>query len=127
MATLLAVAGMSRSVAETRIDARGIRNVEFTDTPLSLAVAEFNLYSRMPIVVGTPRLENIRVSGLFRTGDTAAFLFSLREVLNIETRKTRQGVVLIGPKEAPMPTHLTDSQPAAPPMPPRRRAVRRVG
>lgn len=46
----------------------------FDATPLADAVAEMNRYSRTPIVlVDAPALAALRVSGLYRTGDNAAF------------------------------------------------------
>lgn len=78
-----------------RIDAWRARRLEFNDTPLSTAVAEFNRYSEMRVVIGTPDLGDVRVSGVFRIGDAEGFLFSLREALNIETHGTQGGVVLM--------------------------------
>ena len=46
----------------------------FDDVPLSDAVAEMNRYSRRPIVlVGDEASKELRISGLFRTGDNVAF------------------------------------------------------
>jgi transmembrane sensor len=78
-----------------RIDAWRARRIEFSDTPLATAVEEFNRYSTQRIFVGTPELGAVRVSGMFRIGDTEAFLFTLREALNIETHDTQGGIVLI--------------------------------
>jgi len=78
-----------------RIDAWRARRIEFSDTPLASAVEEFNRYSTLRLFVGTPELGAVRVTGVFRIGDTEAFLFSLREALNIETHDTQGGIVLI--------------------------------
>jgi transmembrane sensor len=82
-----------------RIDAWRARKLEFIDTPLSQAVEEFNRYSTLRVVVGTPELGDVRISGVFRIGDTDSFLFSLREALNIETHGTQGSVVLIRASE----------------------------
>jgi transmembrane sensor len=78
-----------------RIDAWRARKLEFIDTPLSQAVDEFNRYSTLRVVVGSPELGDVRVSGVFRIGDAESFLFSLREALNIETHNAQDSVVLI--------------------------------
>jgi len=64
-----------------RIDAWRTRRLEFSDTPLLEAVEEFNRYSTMRVVIGTPELESVRVSGVFSIGEPDGFLFSLKEVL----------------------------------------------
>ena len=80
-----------------RIDAWRARQLEFSDTPLSEAVEEFNRYSTIRIVVGTPELASVRVSGVFHIGDMDAFLFSLREILRIESHQSGDEVVLMRP------------------------------
>ncbi len=60
--------GLDRAVAWTRGEA------SFDDVALNEAVAEMNRYSSKPIVmVYGDRLKALRVSGLFRTGDSASF------------------------------------------------------
>lgn len=78
-----------------RIDAWRARRLEFTDTPLKTAVEEFNRYSTQHIVIGTPELGSIRVSGVFRVGDGDAFLYSLREALNVEAHEAADEIVLM--------------------------------
>lgn len=46
----------------------------FDDVPLSDAIAELNRYNRIPVViVGDPTIGKLRISGVYRTGDTAGF------------------------------------------------------
>jgi transmembrane sensor len=78
-----------------RIDGWRSRRLEFSDTPLKQAVEEFNRYSTTQVILGTPTLGSVRISGVFRIGDTEGFLFSLREALHVETHETQGGVVLI--------------------------------
>jgi len=48
--------------------------VVFDDVPLAEAVAEMNRYNRVPITLsGSGRLAGLRVSGLYRAGDSAGF------------------------------------------------------
>lgn len=81
-----------------RIDAWRTRRLEFNDTPLTQAVEELNRYSRVRLVIGTPALRDVRITGLFRIGDVKGFLFSLREALGIEAYESANEVVLV--KEA---------------------------
>lgn len=80
-----------------RIEAWRTRRLEFSDTPLSEAVEEFNRYSTTRITVGTPELGAVRVSGLFRIGDQEGFLFSLEQTLNVEKHETQNEIVLLRP------------------------------
>jgi len=47
------------------------------------------------VVVGTPELASLRVSGVFRIGNAEGFLYSLREALGLETHEGPGEVVLI--------------------------------
>lgn len=78
-----------------RIDAWRTRRLEFSDTPLSEAVEEFNRYSKTQVTVGTPELESVRVSGVFRLGDIDGFIYSLREALGVETHEATNEVVVM--------------------------------
>ncbi|HEY2782423.1 MAG TPA: FecR domain-containing protein [Steroidobacteraceae bacterium] len=77
-----------------RIDAWRTRRLEFNDTPLPQAVQEFNRYSTIHLTIGSPELELVHVSGVFRIGDSEGFLYSLREALGIQTQATKTEVVL---------------------------------
>jgi len=77
-----------------RIDAWRARRLEFSDTPLGEAIEEFNRYSTTHIEVGTPELESVRISGIFRTGDAAGFLYSLQQALNVQTHESASKVIL---------------------------------
>ena len=80
-----------------RIDAWRTRQLEFSDTPLREAVEEFNRYSTTRITVGTAELEAVRVSGVFRTGDTAGFVYSLQEALRVQVHESADEVILTRP------------------------------
>jgi transmembrane sensor len=82
-----------------RIDAWRTRRLEFTDTPLTEAVEEFNRYSAVRVVIGTPDLAAVRVSGVFRIGDSDGFLYSLREALQLETHESLGEVIVLRPAE----------------------------
>jgi transmembrane sensor len=78
-----------------RIDAWRTRRLAFSNTPLAEAVDEFNRYSATQVVIGSPDLAAIRVSGVFRIGDTDGFLYSLHEVLGVEAHGSANEIVLV--------------------------------
>lgn len=78
-----------------RIQAWRARRLEFSDTPLPEALEEFNRYSTAHVIIGTADLNTVRVSGVFRIGDTEGFLFSLREALGVQTLATQEEIVLL--------------------------------
>jgi transmembrane sensor len=78
-----------------RIQAWRARRLEFSDTPLPEALEEFNRYSTAHVVIGADDLNTVRVSGVFRIGDTEGFLFSLREALGVQTLATQEEIVLL--------------------------------
>ena len=78
-----------------RIDAWRMRRLEFSDSPLRTAVEEFNRYSRTRVVIGSPELETVRVSGVFQIGDTDGFLYSLKEALRVQAIESKEEVTLV--------------------------------
>lgn len=74
--------GLDRAVAWTRGEA------SFDDVTLNEAVAEMNRYSSKPIViVHADRLKALRVSGLFRTGDSARFARAVAALHGLDVRE----------------------------------------
>jgi len=74
--------GMDRAVAWIRGEA------SFDDFTLSDAVAEMNRYSPKPIVlVDAGRLKELRVSGLYRTGDSASFARAVAALHGLDVRE----------------------------------------
>jgi transmembrane sensor len=55
----------------------------FDGETLSSAVAEFNRYGGRPLVIGDPAIANLRISGLFSTGDSDAFARSVATLLPV--------------------------------------------
>lgn len=68
--------------------------VRFDDTPLSQAVAEMNRYSLVPIHISDPTLEDIRISGVFRTGQSDSFLSALTQIFPISADRTEAAIEL---------------------------------
>lgn len=67
------------------------RQISFDHEPLELVAAEFNRYSRKPIEITTPALRGLRVSGVFATDNTTAFIAFLRTLdgVRVEVTSTR--------------------------------------
>lgn len=60
----------------------------FDDMALPEAVAEMNRYSRTPIVLaGDAAIERLRVSGLYRTGESASFARSVANLHGLQLRE----------------------------------------
>ncbi|MDF0490023.1 FecR domain-containing protein [Sphingomonas sp. H39-1-10] len=69
--------------------------LQFDDTPLAEAVAEFNRYSRRPIRIADGRVGALRVSGAFRTTGAPAFVGALTTGFPVRVqRDARDGIVI---------------------------------
>jgi len=72
--------------------------VEFKDTSLAEAVAEMNRYSAKQIVLGDAATGNLRVSGVFRTGNPERFAAIVGELLPVRQRDLSDGGVELSAK-----------------------------
>lgn len=63
----------------------------FNDTPLGEAVAEMNRYAAHPILLADPSLANLRISGVFKTGDPEHFAESVSEAFPVAIAHTPDG------------------------------------
>jgi transmembrane sensor len=61
---------------------------------LGEAIAEFNRYSALPLRLGNPALATQRITGVFRTGETDAFLNALQEAFHLHIERTTTAIVL---------------------------------
>lgn len=65
----------------------------FRDTPLAEAIAEVNRYLPAKIVLGAPTAGDVRVNGVFNTGDREAFLSAVSDVLGLSAQAQPDGSV----------------------------------
>ncbi len=72
--------------------------VEFSDTTLTEAVAEMNRYSGKQIVLRDTATGNLRVSGVFRTGNPERFAAIVGELLPVRQRDLPDGGVELSAK-----------------------------
>jgi transmembrane sensor len=72
-----------RTANAARIQAWHSGRIAFDDVALEQALVEFNRYTRTPVVVRDPSLAGLRVTGLFRIGETDALLQALDSAFGI--------------------------------------------
>ena len=62
--------------------------LSFENETLERVVAEYNRYTPRPIEIATPALRHLRISGVFATGDTDAFIAFLRSLKGVRVEVT---------------------------------------
>ena len=67
------------------------RQIKFDNEPLSLVTSEFNRYAPTPFEITTRALRDLKISGVFATDDTQAFIAFLRSLpgVHVEVTATR--------------------------------------
>lgn len=68
----------------------------FHDLPLIEAIAEFNRYNRNKIVIASPDIAAIRISGSFRSTNVSGFVHLLRDGFSISVEQRGEQIVLTG-------------------------------
>jgi transmembrane sensor len=68
--------------------------VVFKDSSLAEAVAELNRYHLRKIVIDDPSIDNIRISGKFRAGNTEAFLWLLQQGFPVTVEQQKGQIIL---------------------------------
>ena len=58
--------------------------LQFDDAPLAQAVEQVNRHGEPDVRLGDPGLAGLRVTGAFRTGDTAGFAQSIANAFDLE-------------------------------------------
>jgi transmembrane sensor len=91
-----------RPAEVNRIQGWRTQRMVFNDISLDSALAEYNRYSRKPIVLGNPALGSRHINGVFHIGDEAAFLSALDQGLHLKaTRGDAQTVLQPAPGYEP--------------------------
>jgi len=70
------------------------REVAFDNTALADAIAEMNRYSRVPLVAHDKSMARIRVTGLFRAGDSSSFARAVADVFQLRVVEEPERIVL---------------------------------
>lgn len=76
----------------------------FEDEPLGVVVQRMNRYADRPLAVGDQAAANVRVSGVFRAGDTTALLQGLAAAFDLEARGGPAGMTIFGGEDTSPPT-----------------------
>ena len=84
-------------VDEPRVEAvtawrRG--EVMLDDTPLSDAVAEMNRYNRSALILDEPRISDLKVSGIYHTGDSAGFAATVANLYGLHVTEVHSEIHL---------------------------------
>jgi transmembrane sensor len=79
-----------------RITAWKRGQVAFQNTPLPDAVAEMNRYSGKKLVIGDSAAAGVRVSGIFRTGESETFALALLNTYPLKTVAEGKALVIYG-------------------------------
>lgn len=69
--------------------------IAFRDMPLTKAVAEMNRYSSDPIVISDPTMAQLKVNGVFRTGQMETFVSAIEEYFDIDAREQSDGDIIL--------------------------------
>ena len=70
------------------------QRIVFSNVTLAEALADYNRYIKLPIVLGDANLGSKRINGVFRVGDETAFLDALEQGLHLTATTSAAGVVL---------------------------------
>jgi transmembrane sensor len=72
------------------------RQIAFDHEPLGRVAAEYNRYTSKPIEIATPGLKALRISGVFATDDTEAFIAFLRTLKGVRVEVTATQILVSG-------------------------------
>ncbi len=67
----------------------------FAGDTIEAAAAEVNRYSREKVVIASPRIADIAVSGAFNTGDIEGFVSALTELYPVVADRSRTGQIVL--------------------------------
>jgi transmembrane sensor len=90
-------------LSATRASAWREGKLYFDDAELSEVLASVNRYSKKPLMVGSPEMEKLTVTGMFRAGDLNAVLLSLNDLYGLKGKELPDRWLLIQDSKAPQP------------------------
>jgi transmembrane sensor len=70
------------------------RQIVFDNEPLEQVAVEYNRYTSKPIEIETPALRKLRISGVFATDDTDAFIAFLRSLKGVRVEVTATRILV---------------------------------
>lgn len=95
---------LTLAATQSRLDTTSLDNatawrrgqIILDDTPLSAAISELNRYSKVKLIVERPEAQAIRVTGLFRTGDSSSFAHAVAQTYGLTVEERDDAIVLGG-------------------------------
>jgi len=69
--------------------------IAFENDPLSTVVARLNRYARHPVVIADSSTSELRISGVFHTGDIDGFVSTIVSYLPVDARKDPDGATVL--------------------------------
>jgi transmembrane sensor len=72
----------------------------FEDEPLELAVDRMNRYAKRPLIIADPAVARLRISGVFRAGDTDALVEGLAAAFGVQARPETDAISLYDIRQA---------------------------
>jgi transmembrane sensor len=94
----IAAAGPISRIAEVDVDrvvAWREGKVNFRNTPLAEAVADMNRYSSTKIIIAEKDLEGLRVSGVFRVGNSDHFVNALQSLFDVRAERRADNEIVL--------------------------------
>ncbi|MBL8271113.1 FecR domain-containing protein [Steroidobacter sp.] len=70
-------------------------DLAFADEPLALAIERVNRYSAEPVTFGDAAAAAVRISGVFHSGDTQAFIDGVTAVFPLRAQQSEAGTTLV--------------------------------
>jgi transmembrane sensor len=67
----------------------------FEDEPLPVVIERMNRYAAKPLAIGNAAAANVRISGVFRAGDTDALVQGLSAAFNVQAREGPSAITLL--------------------------------
>jgi transmembrane sensor len=80
-----------------RVEAWRARKLDFSDTPLTEAIAEANRYSVIQIVLKAPAFKDARISGRFEAGRNDLFAEGLEGYFHFRVERSGDGQIVLTP------------------------------
>lgn len=78
-----------------RISAWKSRKIYFSADTLENAIAEYNRYTKIKIVIMSNELKHQKISGVFNADDIETFIFSLEQLLDVRIEKHQDKILIM--------------------------------
>jgi transmembrane sensor len=69
--------------------------IEFENEPLGTAIAEYNRYTLVPILIEDERVSEQRISGVFRTARPEGLIDVVSEILPVAVQRSEEAITIL--------------------------------